>query len=195
MRIPCIQYQFSSIAQSCPTLWPHGLQHTRLPCQSPTPACSNSCPASQWCHPTISSSVRPHLLLPSVFPSIRVFANESSLHIRWPKYWSFSFCISLSSEYSETISFRIDWFDLLAVQGTLMSLFQHPSSKTSILWCSAFCMVQLSHPYITTGKTIDLTMQTFVGKVMPLIFNMLSRFVIAFFPRSKCFFFFWWYCC
>ena len=126
------------------------------------------------------------LLLPLIFPSIRVFSNESVLHIRWPKYWSFSFSISPSNEYLGLISFRIGWLDLLAVQGTLKSLLQHHSSKASILWCSAFSIVQLSHPYMTTGKTIALTRQTFVGKVMSLLFNMLSRFVIAFLPRSKC---------
>jgi len=129
---------------------------------------------------------RPLLLLPSIFPSIRVFSNESALRIRWSKYWSFSFGISPSSEYSGLTSFRMDWFDLLAVQGTLKSLLQHHSSKASILWLSAFFMVQLSNPYMTTGKTIALTRQTFVGKVMSLLFNMLSRFVIAFLPRSKC---------
>ena len=128
----------------------------------------------------------PLLLLPSIFPSIRAFSNESALHIRWRKYQSFSFNISLSSEYSGLISFRMDWLDLLAVQGTLKSLLQHHSSKASILRCSAFFTVQLSHPYMTTGKTIALTRQTFVGKVMSLLFNMLSRFVIAFLPRSKC---------
>ena len=128
---------------------------------------------------------RPRLLLPSVFPSIRVFSNESVLHIRYPKYWSFSFSISLSNEYSELISFRIDLFDLLAVQGTLKSLLQHHSSKASILLHSAFFTVQLSHPYMTTGKTIALTRQNFVGKVMSLLLNMLSRLVITFLPRSK----------
>ena len=126
----------------------------------------------------------PLLLLPSIFPSIRVFSNESALHIRWPKYWSFSFSISLSNEYSGLISFRIDWLDLLAVQGTLKSLHHH-SSKVSILLHSAFFIVQLSHPYMTTGKTIALTRQTFVDKVMSLLFNMLSRLVIALLPRSK----------
>ena len=116
---------------------------------------------------------RPFLLLLSVFPRIRVFANESVLHIRWPKYWSFTFSICSSYEYSGLISFRIDWFDLLAVQGTLKSLLQHHSSKASVLWCSAFFMIQLSHPYITTGKVIVLTRWTFVGKVMSLLFNML----------------------
>ena len=128
---------------------------------------------------------RPLLLPPSIFPSIKVFSNELVLHIRWPKYWSFSFSISPSNEYSGLIFFRIDWFDLLAVQRTLKSLFQHHSSKASVLQCSAFFMVQLSYPYMTTGKTIALTRWTFVGKVMSLLFNMLSRLVIAFLPRSK----------
>ena len=127
----------------------------------------------------------PLLLLPSIFPSIRVFSNESGLHIRWPKYWNFSFSISPSTEYLGLISFRIDWFDLLAVQGTLKSLLQHHSSKASILQHSAFFTVQLSHPYMTTGKIIALTRQTFVGKVMSLLFNMLFGLVIAFLPRSK----------
>ena len=121
-----------------------------------------------------------------IFPRIRVFSNESVLHIRCPKYWSFSFSISPSNEHSGPISFRMDWMDLLAVQGTLKSLLQHQSSKPSILWCSAFFIVQLSHPYMTTGKTIALTRQTFVGKVMSLLFNILSRLVITFLPRSKC---------
>ena len=125
-------------------------------------------------------------LLPSVFPSIRVFSNESVLHIRWPKYWSFNFTISPSNEYSGLISFRMDWLDPLAVQGTLKSLLQHHSSKASILRCSAFFIVQLSHPYMTTGKTIALTRWTFIGKLMYLLFNMLSRLVITFLPRSKC---------
>ena len=129
---------------------------------------------------------RPLLLLPSVFPGIRVFSNKSVLRIRWPKYWSFSFSISPSNEYSGLISFRIDWSDLLAVRGTLKSLLQHHSSKVSILWHSAFFMVQLSHPYMTTGKTIPLIRQTFVDKVIFLLFNMLSRLVIPFLPRSKC---------
>ena len=123
------------------------------------------------------------LLLPSIFPSIRVFSNESVLHFRWPKYWSFCFSISPSKEYSGLISFRIDWFDLLDIQGTLKS--QYHSSKASVLWHSAYFMVQLSHPYMTTGKTIDLTRRAFVSKVMSLLFNTLSRFVIAFLPRSK----------
>ena len=127
----------------------------------------------------------PLLLLSSIFCSIRVFSNEWALHIRWPKYWSFNFSISPSNEYSRLISFRIDWFDLLAVQGTLKSLLQCHKLKASVLWCSAFFIVQRSHPYMTTGKTVALTMRTFVGKVMPLLFNTLSRLVIAFHPRSK----------
>ena len=127
----------------------------------------------------------PLLLLPSIFPSIRVFSKELALQIRWPKYWSISLSISPSKEYSGLISFRIDWFDLLAIQGTLESLLQHHSSKASILWHSAFLMVQLSHPCMTTGKTIALTRWTFVGKVMSLLFNMLSSLVITFLPRSK----------
>ena len=128
---------------------------------------------------------RPLLLLPPIPPSIRVFSNESTLHMRWPKYWSFSFSISPSSEYSGLISFRMDWLDLLVVQGTLKSLLQYHSSKASILWHSGFFTVQLSHPYMTTGKSIALTRQIFVGKVISLLFNMLSRLVIAFLPRSK----------
>ena len=127
------------------------------------------------------------LLLPSIFPSIRVFSNESAFHIMWPKYWSFSYSISHSNEYSGLISFRIDWLDLLVVQGTLKSLLQHHSSKASILQRSAFFIVQLSHPYMTTGKTIALTRWTFVGKVISLLFNMLSRLVITFLPRVSVF--------
>ena len=127
---------------------------------------------------------RPLLLSPSTFPNIRVFSNESALHIRWPKYWSFSFTISPSSEHSGLISFRMGWLDLLTVQGTLKSLLQHHSSKASILQCSAFFIIQLSQPYMTTGKTITLTRRTFVGKVMSLLFNMLSMLVITFLPRS-----------
>ena len=129
-----------------------------------------------FCHPL--------LLLPSIFPSIRVFSNESALSIRWPKYWSFSFNISASNEHPGLISFRMDWLDLLAVQGTLKSPLQHHSSKASILRCSAFLIVQLSHPYTTIGKTIALTRQAFVGKVMPLLFNMLSRLVITLLPKE-----------
>ena len=136
----------------------HRLQHARLPCPSPTPrACSNSCPFESVMPSNHLILCHPLLLLPSVFPSIRVFSNESVLHIRWPKYWSFSFSISPSNEYSGLISFRMDWLDLLAVQGTFKSLLQNHSSKASILWHSVFFMVQLSHPYTTTGKTIALT--------------------------------------
>ena len=135
------------------------------------------------CHPLLLC--RPLLLLPSIFPSIRVFSNESTLRMRWPKYWSFSFSISPSKEHPGLISFRMDWLDLLAVQGTLKSLLQHHSSKASILWCSAFFIVQLSHPYMITGKTIVLTRWTFVGKVMSLLINMLSMLVITFLLRSK----------
>ena len=134
---------------------------------------------------------RPLLLLPPIPPSIRVFSNESTLHMRWPKYWSFSFGISPSNEYSGLISFRTDWFDFLAVQGTLKSLHQHHSSKASILRHSAFFTVQLSQPYMTAGKTIALTRQIFVGKVMSLLLNVLSRLVIAFLPRSKCLLILW----
>ena len=128
---------------------------------------------------------RPLLLLPSIFSSIRVFSNGPVLHIRWPNYWSFSFNISPSNEHSGLISFRMDWLDLIAVQRTLKNLLQHHSLKASILQCTAFFIVQLSHPYMTTGKTIPLTRQTFVSKIMSLLFNMLSRLVIAFLPRSK----------
>ena len=158
------------------SLRPHEPQHARPPC--PTP--------NSWSPPKLMSieSVMPStnlilcfplLLLSSIFPSIRVFSYESALHIRWPKYWSFSFNIRPSNEHPGLISFRMDWLDLLVVQGTLKTLLQHHSSKPSILWCSAFFIVQLSHPYMTTGKTIALTRWTFVGKVMSLLFNMLSR--------------------
>ena len=133
----------------------------------------------------------PLLLLPSIFPSIGLFSKESVLRIRWPRYWSFSYSISPPSEYSGLISFRMDWLDLFAVQGTLKSLLQYHSSKTSILWCSPFFIVQISHPYTTTGKTIALTRQTFVGKVMSLLYNMLYKFVINFHPRSKCLLILW----
>ena len=177
--------QFSSVAQSCLTLWPHGPQHARPPCPSPTPGVHpNTCPSSPWCHPAISSSVFPFSSCPQSFPA-SVFSNESVLHIRWPKYWSFSFSISSSNEYSGLISFWMDWLDLLEVQGTLKSLLQHHSSKASILQHSAFFIVQLSQSYMTTGKTIVLTKWTFVGKVMSLLFNMLSWLVITFLPRSK----------
>ena len=128
----------------------------------------------------------PLLLLPSIFPNIRVFSNESGLHIRWPKYWSFSVSIRSSNEYSGLISFRIDWLDLLAVQGNLKSLLQHHNSKASIFWCLACFVVELSHPYMTTGKTTALTRWNFVGKVMSLLFKMLSRLLMTFLPRSRC---------
>ena len=143
---------------------------------------------AHWVGDSIQLSILccPLILPPSIFPSIRVFSNESVLPIRWPKYWNFGFNISPSNECSGLISLRMDWLDLLAVQGTLKSLLQYHSSEASILQCSAFFIVQLSHPYMTTGKTIALTRQTFVGKVMSLLFNMLSRLVITFIPRSKC---------
>uniref|UniRef100_A0AC11ETK8 Uncharacterized protein n=3 Tax=Ovis aries TaxID=9940 RepID=A0AC11ETK8_SHEEP len=140
-------------------------------------------PVMPFNHPILC---HPLLLLSSIFPSIRVFSNESALHIRWPKYWSFSFNIGPSNEHPGLISFRMDWLDLLAVQGTLKSLLQHHSSKPSILQRSAFFIVQLSHPYMTTGKTIALTRWTFVEKIMSVVFNMLSRLVKTFLPRSKC---------
>ena len=170
-----ITLQFSSVAQSCSTLCdPMDCSTPGLPVHHQLPEFTQTHvhqvgDVIQQSHPLSSL-----LLLPSILPSIRVFSNESVLRIRWPNYWSFSFSISPSNEYSELISFRMDWVDLL----------QHYSSKASILWCSAFFIVQLSHPYMTTGKTIDLTRWTFVGKVMSLLFKMLSRLVIAFLPRS-----------
>ena len=176
--------QFSSVASD--SLRPHESQHTRPPCPLPTPGVyPNSCSSSQWLPSSHLILCRPLLLLPPIPPSIRVFSNESALRIRWPKYWNFSFSISPSNEHPGLISFRMDWLDLLAVQGTLKSLLQHHSSKASILQCSAFFTVQLSHPYMTTGKTIALTRQTFVGKVTSLLFNMLIRLIITFLPRSK----------
>ena len=165
----------------------HEPQHTKPPCPSPTPGvCSNSCPLSRWCHPTISSSVIPFSSCLQSFPASGCFPKMSALHIRWPKHWSFSFNISPSNEHPGLVSFRMDWLDLLAVQGTLKSLLQHHSSKASVLRCSAFIMVQLSHLYMTPGKTIALTRWTFFGKVISLFFNILSWLVIAFLPRSKC---------
>ena len=164
-------------------LQPHGLQHTRLPCPSPTPrACSNSCPLSQWCHPTILSSVVSFSCLQSLkasgyFLSLLFESGGQKIGVLF-KHQSFN-------EYSGLISFRMDWLELLAVQGTLKSLFQHHNSKASVWGPSAFFIVQLSHPYMTTGKTIALTRQTFVGKVMSLLFNMLFRLVLAFLPSSK----------
>ena len=180
---PSVQFSCSVVSNS---LWPWtAARQTSLSITNswslPKPMSVESVMPSNHlilCHPL--------LLLPSIFPSIRVFSNESALRIRWPKYWSFSFSINPSNECSGLISLRMDWFDLLAVQGTLKSLLQHHSSKALILQRSAFFMVQLSHPYMTTGKTIALTRWTFDSKVMSLLFNMLSRFVIAFPPRSKC---------
>ena len=179
--------QFSSVAQSCPTLCnpmnrstPGLPVHHQLPEVTQFTSIKSVMPSSNLilCHP--------FLLLPPIPPSIRVFSNKTTLLMRWPKYWSFSFSISPSKEHPGLLFFRMDWLDLLAVQGTLKSLLQHHSSKASILQCSAFLRVQLSHPYMTTGKTIALTRQTFVGKVMSLLLNILSRLVITFFPRSKC---------
>ena len=164
----------------------HGLQHTRLSCPSLIPrGCSNSCTSSQWCHPTISSSVILFSSFLQSLPASGFFSKESVLHIRWLKYWSFSFSISPSTDYSGLISFKIDWLDLLAVQGILKRLLQYHSSE-AILQHSALFTVHFSHPYMTTGKTVPLTIWTFVGKVMSLLFNMLSMLVIAFLPRSKC---------
>ena len=172
-----------SVTKLGQTLRLHVLQCTRLSRPSLSPeVCSSSCPLSPWCNPTISACAAP---FSSCLPSIRVFSNELALHIRWPKYWSFSFNISPSSEYSGLIFFRINRLDHLAVQGTLKGLLQHHILKASVLQCSAFFMVQLSHSYMTTGKTIALPSQTFAGKVMSLLFNTLSRFVIAFLPRTK----------
>ena len=168
------------------TLHLHELQHTRLSCPSHLPEFSQ---IHQKFESVILSKhlilCPPLLLLPSVSHSIRVFSNELALRIRWPKYWSFSFSISPSNEYSGLILFRMDWLDLLAAQGTLKSLLKYHSLKVSILWCSAFFMVQLSHLYMPIGKTIPLTRQTFVSKVTSLLFNMLSRFVMACLPSSK----------
>ena len=183
---------FSSVIQSCPTLcdpmdssMPGFPVRHQLPESSPTPGVySNTCSLSWWCHSIISSSVISSSCLQS-FPASRSFPMSQFFLIRWPKYWSFSFSISPSNEYSELISFRMDWLDLLAVQETLKSLLQHHSSKASVLQCSAFFMVQLSHPYMTTGKTIALNRWTVVDKLMSLLFNMMSRLVIAFLPRSK----------
>ena len=179
-----VQFSHSVVSNS---LRPHESQHARHPCPSQTPGVySNSYPSSQRCHPAISSSVVPFSSCQEdILPSLRVFSNESVLRMRQPKYWSFSFSISPSNEHPGLIFFGMDWLDFLAVQGTLKSLLQHHSSKASIFRLSAFLTVQLSHPYMTTGKTIALTRQTFVGKVMSLLFNMLSRLVITFLPRSK----------
>ena len=166
------------------SLQAHRLQHTRLPCPSPSPSLLKLM-SIESAMPSNHLILRHALLfLPSTFSSNRIFSSESVLHIRWPKYWSFSFSICPFNEFLWLISFRIDWFDLLAVQGALKSLLQHHSLKASILQCSAFFMVQISYLYMTTGKTIALTRWTFVDKVMSLLLNMPSRFVIAFLPRS-----------
>ena len=179
-----VSVQFSCLVVS-DSLQPHGLQHTRPHCPSPTPRTySDSGPLSQWCHPTVSSSATPFSSCPQSFPASVLFQWVSSSH-EMAKYWSFSFNISPSNEHPGLISFKMDWLDLLAVQGTLKSLLQHHSSKASILQRSAFFIVQLSHPYMTTGKTTALTRWTFVDKLMSLLFNMLSRLVITFLPRSK----------
>ena len=161
------------------SLWPHEPQNARPLCPSPTPrAYPNTCPLSQWCHPTTSPCC-PLLLLPSIFSSIRVFSSESALHMRWPNYWSFSLSISPSNEHPGLISFRMDWLDLLAVQGTLKSLFQHHSSKASILWHSAIFTVQLTHPYMTNGNTIALTRCTFsIDALVYCIGVFLSDFIL-----------------
>ena len=182
--VPSLSLLFFSHSVMSDSLPCHRQQHIRLPCPSPY---DRVCPSSRPLVDDDQSSLPLLflLLLSSVFHSIRVFSNELVLHIKWPKYWSFSFSISPSNEYSGLISFRIDWFDLLAVQWALKNLLQHHSSKASTLQPSAFFMVQLSHPHMTTGKTIALTIWNFFSKVMSLFFNMLSRFVIAFLPRSK----------
>ena len=181
-----LQYsvQFSSSVVS-DSLQPHELQHGKPPCPSPTPGvCPNSCPSSCRYHLTISTSVVPFSSCLQSFPTSRSFPMSQ---LRWPKYWSFSFNLSPSDEHPGLISFRMDWLDLLAVQGTLKSLLQHHSSKASILQHSPFFMVCLSHPYMTTGKSIALTRWNFVGKVMSLVFNMLSRLVITFFQGANVF--------
>ena len=176
-----VQFSYSVVSDS---LRPHESQHARPPCPSPTPRVhSDSHPSSRWSSHLILC--RPLLLLPPIPPIIRDFSNESTLRMRWRKYWSFSFSISPSKEHPGLISFRMDWLDLLVVQGTLKSFLQYHSSKASILRRSAFFTVQLSHPYMTTGKTIALTRRTLVSKVMSLLLNMLSRLVITFLPRSK----------
>ena len=172
ISVSSVQFSCSVMSNS---LQPHELQHARPPCPSPTRGVHpNPCPSSWWCHLIISSSVIPYSSCPQSFPASRVFSNESALHIRWPKYWSFSFNITPSNEHPGLICFRMDWLDLLVVHGTLKSLLQHRNSKASILQSSAFFIAQLSHPYLTTGKTIALTTWSFVGKLMSLLFNMLS---------------------
>ena len=174
------------------SLWPHGLQHARPPCPSPTPGVhSNSCPLSRWCHPAISSSVVPFSSCPQSFPASKSFPMSQLFSWGGQSIGVSAFSIIPSKEHPGLISFRMDWLDLLAVQGTLKSLLQHHSSKASILRHSVFFIVQLSHPYMTTGKTIALTRWTFVGQVMSLLLNMLSRLVRTFLPRSKCLLLWW----
>ena len=174
------------------SLWPHELQHTRPPCPSQTPGVySNTCPSSRWCYPAISSSVIPFSSCTQSLPALGSFPMSQLFTWGGQSIGVSASASSPSNEHLGLISFRMDWLDLLAGQGTLKSLLQHHSSKESILRCSAFFTVQLSHPYMTTGKTIALTRQTFVGKVMSLLFNMLSRLVITFLPRSKCVLFSW----
>ena len=180
-------FQFSHEVMST-SLWSHGLWYARLPCPSPTPrACSNSCLSSWWCHPTISSSVIPFSCCLQSFPISGSFPTSQFFKSGDAKYWSFSFSISPSKEYSGLISFSMDWLDLFEVQGTLKSLLQDHSSKASIIRHSAFFIAQLSHPHMTTGKTIALSTWTFVGKVMSLLFNILSRLVVTFLPRRSIF--------
>ena len=188
MRVMIRSVQFSSVVQLGLTLCdPMDCSTSGFPVHHQLPE------LAQTHVPWVSNAIQPSyplsspFLMPSIFPSFRVFSNESVLHIRWPKYWTFSFSISNSNEYSGLISFRMDWLDLLAVQGTLKSLLQYHGSKASILRRSAFFTVQLSHPYMNTGKTIALTRRTFVGKVMSLLLNMLTRLVITFLPRSSIF--------
>ena len=191
-EIPSVRspiYKYASSLQSLSRVWPFVTPCTAARQASLSIPNSRSLPKLMSIQSVMPSNhlilCGPLLLLPSIFPSIGVFSNESALRIRWPKYWSFSFSISPSNKYSGLISFRMDWLDLHAAQGILKSLLQQHSSKALILWCSAFFTVQLSHPYMTAGKIIALTRWTFVGKVMSLLFNMLSRLVITFFPRSK----------
>ena len=190
----CESSHFSSV-QSLSHVWLFATPWTAACQASLSITNSRSLPKLMSIESVMSSSLLilccPLLLLPSILPSTGVFSNDSALHIRWPKYWSFSFNMSPSNEHPGLISFRMDWLDLLAVQGTLRSLLQHHSSKASILWHSAFFTVQLSHPYMTSGKPIALTRWTFVGKVMSLLFNMLSMLVITFLPRSKCLLILW----
>ena len=182
--ISSIQFSSSVVSDS---LRPQELQHARPPCPLPT---LRGLPKLMFIELVMPSNhlilYHPFLFLPSIFTSIRVYSKESALHMRWPKYWSFSFNISPPNEHPGPISFRMDWLDLLAVQGILKSLLQHHSSKASMLQCSPFFIVQFSHPYMTTGKTIALTRRTVVDKEMSLLFNMLSMLIITFFPRSKC---------